>query len=204
MEKVELTRADVLREIVKTNRSNMPERINIISIDLNLQRNGKLKMTSRVLSPTANNELFYLDNSTHDTFMVKTVQEKNGRPYEIEAVVPRFSEALIEVSILKEYSDVVCNGVYKYGSEFYIPSPTKDDVFIHLVSGKEYRSFPEQKCIVYGQFNGHCCAIASASDAKKLKLSLYAVRGVEKFDNAEWSKDVHCGMYEELLRELLK
>lgn len=49
MEKVELKRQDVLREIVKTNRSNMPERINILSLDLNLQRNGKLKMTSQVL-----------------------------------------------------------------------------------------------------------------------------------------------------------
>ena len=63
---------------------------------------------------------------------------------------------------------------------------------------------PEQKCIVYGQFNGHCCAIASASDAKKLKLSLYAVRGVSNFDNAEWSKDVHLWHVRRIIKRAIE
>ncbi len=204
MEKVELKNADVLREIVKTNRSNMPERINILSLEINVDKNKHVYLTSRVISPTPNNELFYLDKSVQDKTFVRTLQRCNNRPYTIEGVVERFSEAYVEVVIPKEYSDIHVNGIFKYGQEFYVPSMTKDDVYIHLASGKEYRSLPLDKCIHYGVHNGHCSAIASASDAKKLKLSLYATYGVSNFDNAEWSRDVHCGMYEELLRELLK
>lgn len=205
MKKVELKNADVLREIVKTNRSNMPERINILSLEINVDKNKHVYLTSRVISPTPNNELFYLDKSVQDKTFVRTLQRRNNKPYAIEGVIERFSEAYIEVIIPKEYSDIHVNGgIFKHGQEFYVPSMTKDDVYIHLASGKEYRDLPLDKCIHYGVHNGHCSAIASASDAKKLKLSLYATYGVSNFDNAEWSKDVHCGMYEELLRELLK
>lgn len=204
MEKVELKNADVLREIVKTNRSNMPERINILSLEINVDKNKHVYLTSRVISPTPNNELFYLDKSVQSKTFVRTLQRRNNKPYAIEGVVERFSEAYIEIVIPKDYSDIHVNGVFKYGQEFYVPSMTKDDIYIHLASGKEYRDLPLDKCIHYGVHNGHCSAIASASDAKKLKLSLYATYGVSNFDNAEWSRDVHCGMYEELLRELLK
>lgn len=204
MEKVELKNADVLREIVKTNRSNMPERINILSLEINVDKNKHVYLTSRVISPTPNNELFYLDKSVQNKTFVRTLQRRNNKPYAIEGVVERFSEAYIEIVIPKDYSDIHVNGVFKHGQEFYVPSMTKDDVYIHLASGKEYRDLPLDKCIHYGVHNEHCSAIASASDAKKLKLSLYATYGVSNFNNAEWSKNVHCGMYEELLRELLK
>lgn len=204
MEKVELKNTNALREIVKTNRSNMPERINILSLEINVDKNKHVYLTSRVISPTPNNELFYLDKSVQDKIFVRTLQRRNNKPYAIESVVERFSEAYIEIVIPKDYSDIHVNGVFKCGQEFYVPSMTKDDIYIHLVSGKEYRDLPLDKCIHYGVHNGHCSAIASASDAKKLKLSLYATYGVSNFNNAEWSKDVHCGMYEELLRELLK
>lgn len=203
MEKVELKNADVLREIVKTNRSNMPERINILSLKINVDKNKHVYLTSRVISPTPNNELFYLDKSVQDKTFVRTLR-RNNKPYVIEGVVERFSEAYIEIVIPKDYSDIHVNGVFKHGQEFYVPSMTKDDIYIHLASGKEYRDLPLDKCIHYNVHNGHCSAIASASDAKKLKLSLYATYGVSNFNNAEWSKNVHCGMYEELLRELLK
>lgn len=53
MEKVKLRKWNVVREIIKTNTSNMPERINILALDL-FVKNNRLGMTSHVTSPTKN------------------------------------------------------------------------------------------------------------------------------------------------------
>ena len=64
--------------------------------------------------------MFYLDKSVQDKTFVRTLQRRNNKPYAIEGVVERFSEAYIEIVIPKDYSDIHVNGVFKYGQEFYV------------------------------------------------------------------------------------
>lgn len=203
MEKVKLRKWNVVREIIKTNTSNMPDRINILALDL-FVKNSRLGMTSHVTSPTKNNELFYLENSVLDKAQVRTYQWANDyKLVPIEAVVERFSEAFIHVKIPAKFAESIKNGLYKWKGEFFIQDQNNLSKFKHILTGKIKEDFPVNEAIWYGVPNGHCCAVASSSHAKKFEILLYATHGVKNFDNAEWSRSVHHGMYEELLKELL-
>lgn len=203
MEKVKLRKWSVVREIIKTNTSNMPERINILALDL-FVKNNRLGMTSHVTSPTKNNELFYLEDSVLEKAQVRTYQWANDyKLVPIEAVVERFSEAFIHVKIPKEYAESIKYGLYKWHGEFFVQDQNDLSKFKHILTGRVAEKFNKEEAIWYGVPNGHCCAVASSSHAKKFEILLYATHGVKNFNNAEWSLSVHHGMYEELLKELL-
>lgn len=251
MNKVKMTDWDSVRELVKTNKTNMPERLNILSISLDYFKEDEkdiehLFMNSRTISPVQNNESDYLEQSVHEKMPVRTFQtrwyyyaKKEGEEKKLsldkrklEGIMPRFSEAYIELSLPKQKANLAQWGILKLSGKFYVPEQkisegeekeffksleeSKKDSkkelkihtfkFIDLEEDKEV-AIPMSSIvngIWYGRDNGHCSAIASASDAKYKKLSLYATSGVENFSNAEWSRHVHHGMYEELYSALPK
>lgn len=208
MEKVELKNWDMVRELIKTNRSNMPERINVVQLKIQKLYNGRVYATSKVISPSQNNELFYLDKSVYEKSFVKTVARDSTtqKPTVIKAVVPRFSEAYIEVFFSDETAEKIAYGILKYGNEFYIPGETEGS-WINLYNSNVYKDLPIEECIWYGTDNGAISCIASNSDIKAKdgyrKCSLYATYGVDGFNNSEWSNEVHCGMGEELIKNFI-
>ena len=219
MNKVKLENWDVLRTIIKTNRSNMPERFSILSLTLDCVKVGesqeRIFFNSRTISPVQNNESDYLEQSVRKLFPCRTFQTtwKKGKDcvYDVkknllQGIVDRFSEAYIEVCLPKEKAHTFQYGLLKLSEKFYVAlskvtSEVKEIKFFDLEK-MEVVTFDKNEInegILYGVDNGHCSAIASASDAKYKKFSLYATSGVEGFSNKEWSRRVHHGMYEELL-----
>lgn len=224
MDKVKLTNWEIVRELVKTNKTNMPDRFNILSLTIDYVKTESgqegIFFNSLTISPTQNNESDYLEQSVRKGFPVRTFQTSwkkskkdiyDIKRYKLEGIMERFSEAYIEVCLPKEKAYILQWGIMKLSGKFYIPlvnvTEELDEVkFFDLETSKVVTLTKENRisCIWYGQDNGHCSAIASASDAKYKKFSLYATSGVQGFSNKEWSRIVHHGMYEELYSALPK
>lgn len=199
MEKVELKDFNVVREFIK-NKVGIPEQSFILEIQpLVINNFGTIE--TRVIPFNRNNEGFYLEKSVR-TEQVSTVVRNHitKRPEKITAVVERFNLAVIQVKLTEESKHIIMNGIYKWKGEFFIPCR---DGLKHLLTGKVKDNIPINECVVYGGDNGHCSVITTSGMLKSFAVHLYATQGVSTFNNADWSADVHCGMYEELLKEEL-
>lgn len=198
--KVELKDFNIVREFIK-NKVGIPEQSFILEIQpLVINNFGTIE--TRVIPFNRNNEGFYMEASVK-TEQVTTIVRNHitKRPEKITAVVERFNPAVIQVKLTEESKHIIMNGIYKYCGEFFIP--TRDGVLKHLLTGKVRDDIPVSECIIYGGDNRHCSVITTAGMLKSFAVHLYATQGIDTFNNADWSADVHCGMYEELLKEEL-